>query len=119
LSPPIVERPPHRPENEACWDWKIAAMKEPPVRLLPFETKRFIELEKKTRPFKTLVHASPKRTEINVSLMVDIGRFVVYKLTPWNKFVIEEPPFAKLVNTSHTFSRNQRFTTALTGSLYP
>jgi hypothetical protein len=60
LPPLTAKRPPHRPENEACCVWKDAAVKEPLVRSLPFETKRFIEAVKKTRRFKTLVRASPK-----------------------------------------------------------
>jgi hypothetical protein len=35
-----------------------AAMKQPPVRSLPFEKTRFIKAVKKTQPFKILVRAS-------------------------------------------------------------
>jgi hypothetical protein len=59
LPPPTAERPPHRPENEACCVWTNATMKEQPVCSLPFKTTRFIEAVKKTRRFKTLVRASP------------------------------------------------------------
>jgi len=47
LPPPTAVRPPNRPENKACCVWKIAAVKQPSVRLLPFKTKRFIAAVKK------------------------------------------------------------------------
>jgi hypothetical protein len=47
LPPPTAERPPHRPENEACCVWKNVAVKEPSVHSLPFKTKRFLAAVKK------------------------------------------------------------------------
>ena len=62
LPPPTAVRLPHRPENETCCVWKNAAVKQPSVRSLPFETKRFIAAVKKKKPprFQPLVRASPK-----------------------------------------------------------
>jgi hypothetical protein len=51
LSPPTAVRPPHRTENEACYVWKNASVKQPSVRSLPFTTKRFFVVVKKKKNF--------------------------------------------------------------------
>lgn len=45
--------------------------------------------------------------------MVEIGLFVVYKLTRWSKFVLDKLPVPKLVKMSRTFLWNRRFPTEL------
>ena len=45
--------------------------------------------------------------------MVEIGLFVVYKLTRWSKFVFEKLPVAKLVKMSRNFLWNRQFLTEL------
>jgi hypothetical protein len=48
LPPTTAERPPHRPENEACCVWKNVAVKQPSMLSFLFKTTRFISAVKKT-----------------------------------------------------------------------
>ena len=59
LPTPTAVRPQHCPENETCYVWKRAAVKQPSVHSLPLKLKRFIPAMKNPLRFQPLVRARP------------------------------------------------------------